>query len=279
MSLPVENDPFEGKRADIEKQARTLYDDLQSGAKSSFSAGNKQYKKTVINFQTSTKAFERWPKNGSETIRETSFIGRRIMKAAICYPFDRGSFLVVALRFRSYDPDSMDQVGQVNISRREKKTDFDIATYDRGVFSSFKKDGRSIKGEISEEKNQVHLGYEDGQVRFDGRIPYRFNLGELGILMLGEDPNKLRERYVINHSRISKFDERLFSHLPQGQACLDTCLANGWLPRTGDIVRLVRLWDEVHEGRRTDGVKIGNNRLKFARWLITHGRISDQLAS
>ena len=74
------------------------------------------------------------------------------------------------------------------------------------------------------------------------------------------------------------FDERLLTHHPAGQACLDACLANGWLPGNGDVLRLVRLWDEVHEGKRTE-TELSPERLSFARWLVQHGRLSEDLAA
>lgn len=73
------------------------------------------------------------------------------------------------------------------------------------------------------------------------------------------------------------FDIRLLSHYPQGQRCLDTCLSNGWLPGNGDILRLVRLWDEVDQGVRSEQTEINPVRLRFARWLVQQGRISDEI--
>lgn len=289
MPLPVENDPFGDDRGAIEKQARALLGDLQ--------ADNERYNRIVENNQTSTEITEKWPKDGLETTRQSSFIGRGIIKAAISYPLDRCNFLVVALRFRSYDPNLMDKVGEVNISRKERQTDFDIATYERGIFSSFTPNAdQKIADQVSEEADQVILAYEDEQIKFYGRIPFRFNLGELGVLMLGEDPDKLRERYSIQYSYVPKpaeplpvqvprqsrstraFDPRLLTDHPAGQACLDTCLANGWLPGNGDILGLVKLWDQVKEGRRSEGEPT-SKRLAFARWLVTHGRISEEMAS
>ena len=69
-------------------------------------------------------------------------------------------------------------------------------------------------------------------------------------------------------------DERLLSHHPAGQACYEVCLANGWAPRSGDVIRLVRLWDEVRRGRRSE-TTISPARLEFARWLVTQGRLSE----
>ena len=73
-----------------------------------------------------------------------------------------------------------------------------------------------------------------------------------------------------------RFDERLVLHHPAGQDCLDVCTANGWAPESGDVVRLVRLWSEVREGRRSE-VDLSPTRLEFARWLIQNGRINEQL--
>ena len=70
------------------------------------------------------------------------------------------------------------------------------------------------------------------------------------------------------------FDPRLLSHHPAGKACLDACLANGWQPRSGDVIRLVQLWDEVRQGQRCE-VPLSPNRLAFARWLLQHGRIGE----
>ena len=72
------------------------------------------------------------------------------------------------------------------------------------------------------------------------------------------------------------FDPRLLTHHPQGQRCMDTCLANGWLPSSGDVIRLVRLWDEVDQGRRSD-TGLDKFRLDFVKWMVEHGRISDEI--
>jgi hypothetical protein len=69
-------------------------------------------------------------------------------------------------------------------------------------------------------------------------------------------------------------DERLLMHHPAGKACLDVCLAHGWLPTNADVLRLVRLWDEVHQGRRSE-TTLSRPRLEFARWLFERGRLSE----
>ncbi|MBI3973758.1 MAG: hypothetical protein HY332_20980 [Chloroflexi bacterium] len=70
------------------------------------------------------------------------------------------------------------------------------------------------------------------------------------------------------------FDERLLTHHPAGRACLDACLANGWQPANGDVLRLVRLWDEVRQGKRSEDA-LAPARLQFARWLIQTGRLNE----
>lgn len=75
-------------------------------------------------------------------------------------------------------------------------------------------------------------------------------------------------------AKSAKIDERLLSHHPAGKACLDVCLANGWLPGSGDVVRLVRLWDEVHAGMRSEEA-LSVAHLEFARWLLETGRINE----
>jgi hypothetical protein len=72
----------------------------------------------------------------------------------------------------------------------------------------------------------------------------------------------------------TRFDERLALHHPAGRPCLDVCTANGWAPESGDVVRLVRLWSEVREGRRSEN-DLSPARLEFARWLIEHGRLTE----
>lgn len=72
------------------------------------------------------------------------------------------------------------------------------------------------------------------------------------------------------------FDERLLTHHPQGKRCFDACLANGWLPGNADILRLVRLWDDVAAGRCSDS-ELSPTRLRFARWLVAHGRIGEDI--
>lgn len=69
-------------------------------------------------------------------------------------------------------------------------------------------------------------------------------------------------------------DERLLTHHPAGKACLEVCTANGWIPESGDLVRLVRLWDEVRQGRRSE-VALSRARLGFARWLVSQGRLNE----
>jgi hypothetical protein len=69
-------------------------------------------------------------------------------------------------------------------------------------------------------------------------------------------------------------DHRLLRDHPAGRACVDACRANGWQPATGDVVRLVRLWDEVRRGRRSE-VPLSRHHLDFARWLVQHGRIGE----
>jgi hypothetical protein len=74
----------------------------------------------------------------------------------------------------------------------------------------------------------------------------------------------------------ARFDERLLLHHPAGKACLDACTANGWAPESSDVVRLVKLWSEVRDGRRTE-VALSPARLEFARWLHRTGRIREDL--
>jgi hypothetical protein len=69
-------------------------------------------------------------------------------------------------------------------------------------------------------------------------------------------------------------DARLLSHHPAGKQCLEACTANGWAPATGDVVRLVKLWSEVREGRRSE-VDLSQPHLRFARWLHQTGRINE----
>jgi hypothetical protein len=70
------------------------------------------------------------------------------------------------------------------------------------------------------------------------------------------------------------FDERLLTHHPAGQACVDVCLSNGWQPASGDVIRLVRLWDQVRQGQRSE-VALSSARLEYARWLYRHGKINE----
>ena len=69
-------------------------------------------------------------------------------------------------------------------------------------------------------------------------------------------------------------DQRLLSHHPAGQACLDVCQANGWQPTNADVIRLVRLWDQVRQGGRSE-VALSPPHLAYARWLYQHGRINE----
>jgi hypothetical protein len=76
--------------------------------------------------------------------------------------------------------------------------------------------------------------------------------------------------------RSEAFDERLLSHHPAGKVCLEVCQANGWEPASGDVVRLVRLWDAVRNGQHCEAA-LSANRLEFARWLIRAGRLNEGL--
>ena len=70
------------------------------------------------------------------------------------------------------------------------------------------------------------------------------------------------------------FDERLLTHHPAGQTCVEVCLAHGWQPNSGDVIRLVRLWDQVRQGLRRE-VALSRTRLEYARWLYRHGKINE----
>ena len=78
---------------------------------------------------------------------------------------------------------------------------------------------------------------------------------------------------MANRSRL-RFDERLLLHHPAGQTCLEVCTANGWAPDSSDVLRLVRLWSEVRDGRRSE-TELSPVRLEFARWLVQTGRIRE----
>lgn len=73
-----------------------------------------------------------------------------------------------------------------------------------------------------------------------------------------------------------RFDERLLLHHPAGKACLEVCTAYGWAPDSSDVIRLVRLWSEVRDGRRSE-VELSPVRLEFARWLWQTGRLREEL--
>jgi hypothetical protein len=74
--------------------------------------------------------------------------------------------------------------------------------------------------------------------------------------------------------RSNALDERLLTHHPAGKTCLEVCHANGWNPANGDVLRLVKLWDEVHEGYRSEDT-LDHTRIEFARWLIRTGRLNE----
>jgi hypothetical protein len=69
-------------------------------------------------------------------------------------------------------------------------------------------------------------------------------------------------------------DERLLTHHPAGRLCLEICLAYGWQPSSADVLRLVRLWDEVRQGRRSD-TTLSLKRLQFVKWLYQQGKIGE----
>jgi hypothetical protein len=73
-------------------------------------------------------------------------------------------------------------------------------------------------------------------------------------------------------------DERLLTHHPAGQECLDVCHANGWHPTSGDVLRLVQLWDQVQQGHRSE-TTLSPTRLEFARWLYRQGKINEGAAA
>lgn len=74
--------------------------------------------------------------------------------------------------------------------------------------------------------------------------------------------------------RHTPIDVRLLTHHPAGKRCVEVCTANGWLPESGDVVRLVRLWSEVHDGERSE-IVLSRTRLAFARWLVERGRLTE----
>src|SRR5947209_5649045 len=84
-------------------------------------------------------------------------------------------------------------------------------------------------------------------------------------------PVLMKER-TMAQSAGRQFDERLLTHHPAGRACLDVCLANDWEPGSADVLRLVKLWDAVRRGERSE-VALSPRRVEFARWLIEHGRL------
>lgn len=157
-----------------------------------------------------------------------------------------------------------------------------------------------IKGKVYDKGNMVVVSREDRSV---GKIdeayfPLSFNLDRLGTLMLGSNVNLLRNEYPAGYlltdknggkgfaqkakdavslqiSQLKKtpVNESLLTHHPAGRACIQICLNNGWEPTGGDFVRLVRLWEEVRQGERSEQI-LPLHGLKFARWLYAHGRIS-----
>jgi hypothetical protein len=70
------------------------------------------------------------------------------------------------------------------------------------------------------------------------------------------------------------FDERLLTHHPAGQACVEVCLSHGWQPNSADVIRLVKLWDQVRQGQRSE-VALSQTRLEYARWLYVNGKINE----
>ena len=75
-------------------------------------------------------------------------------------------------------------------------------------------------------------------------------------------------------ARTAALDERLLTHHPAGKTCLEVCAANGWLPSSADMVRLVKLWSDVREGDRSE-VALSRAHLNFARWLHENGHINE----
>ena len=79
-------------------------------------------------------------------------------------------------------------------------------------------------------------------------------------------------------------DERLLTHHPAGQTCVDVCRANGWEPTNADVLRLVSLWDQVRQGQHSEA-ELSPAHLEYARWLYRQGKINegdagaDQLAA
>jgi hypothetical protein len=69
-------------------------------------------------------------------------------------------------------------------------------------------------------------------------------------------------------------DDRLLTHHPAGQACVDVCRANGWQPSNADVLRLVQFWDRVRQGRHSE-TDLSPTHLEYARWLYQHGKINE----
>ena len=78
------------------------------------------------------------------------------------------------------------------------------------------------------------------------------------------------ERAPFGLARIETKDVR---HTSEGQACLNVCAANGWIPQIGEVTRLVSMRRRVAAGEHSEsGLNI--RKLEYVRWLIAHKRLS-----
>lgn len=299
-------DLFGSDRVSIGKRARALLEERAVG---------EGHQKTLLHGPVSTILNESWSANGLKTTRIVTYVARQVTSAAIFYPMENTGYnpkqhlLAISLDFSK-------QPGQVFVSRWHKNLHYDIAAFKQGTFSSFTfdqqsslkisragnnllwdgwiipnqgvvlADGSRVKGQIAEEVNEMVIVREGKGSMSTAEFPVSFNLGELGRMILDDDPDKLRQRCFLRYLLTPKkqdraLDSRLLTDHPEGKRCVIVCFNNGWMPQDGDVMRLVRLWDQVQQGRRSEFSldPLNFKRLGFARWLVAHGRISDDLAN
>lgn len=149
--------------------------------------------------------------------------------------------------------------------------------------------GKAIRGRLFSDnlgRSRIAITEEDRRIGKTNKMlfPFRFELKRLGELALGWNVNLLYDQYPaeyrftqatsndVNSVVISAEVQQQSGQNLAEETCRKICRDNNLNPTKDEVTSLVRLRDEVQQGKRTEW--IFNPRLEFAKWLYEHGRIS-----
>lgn len=286
--------------------------------KDPFSGGNKLYHR-VVTGGAEVNVLERWPMGEAIFKRLTRVVDGDLRSISILYPSgtdaDPNSIhMVVSVGFSLKNfVDPLEKAGSIRVFKAsEEGKVHQVAKYNNGVFSRFSsnsqpgmvlmRDGRlalfqgagnkeTIGGLLDREENSVRIFRRVDSTMMENMLfPFEFQYDKLVHLILGSGVSSFREAYPVNYflTKInqeehisSPLDLRLFV-LPRERALVDICLANGWFPQASDVVGLVGLQEKVMRGQRSEQIpldRMDQNRFEFGKWLVKHGRLSEDLAS